>query len=266
MKIYIMTDMEGIGGVLNRNQVMSDQPYYEKTREWLTADVNAAVQGAIDGGADEVVVCDGHGANSAVNLLYDKLHEGATYIQGSPWEHYLQGIDDGVDGLFQVGAHAMAGTKGAILEHTMNSREWFQMRVNGQEMGEIGLCAAIAGQFEVPFIMVSGDDKACAESQCAVPDVQCAVVKYGISRHCARLLPKPVVHDLIQAKAKSAVKKARSIKPFKVAGPVEIEIDYFRTEKADAIREREGVEKLSALTVRYTAATVLDAFTRVLGG
>ncbi len=242
-----MTDMEGIGGVLNRNQVMSDQPYYEKTREWLTADVNAAVQGAIDGGADEVVVCDGHGANAAINLLYDKLHEG-------------------VDGFFQVGAHAMAGTKGAILEHTMNSREWFQMRVNGREMGEIGLCAAIAGQFDVPFIMVSGDDKACAESQCLVPDVQCAVVKYGITRHCARLLPKPVVHDLIQARAKSAVKKAKSVKPFKVAGPVEIEIDYFRAERADAIREREGVQKLSALTVRYTADTVLEAFTRVLGG
>ena len=89
MKIYMITDMEGVGGVINESHVFSDRPYYEKAREWLTLDVNAAVQGAIEGGADEVLVCDGHGANSACNMLYEKLHEGARYIQGTPWKEYL---------------------------------------------------------------------------------------------------------------------------------------------------------------------------------
>ena len=266
MKIYVLSDMEGIGGVLNRSHVFSDQPYYEKAREWLTADVNAAVQGAIEGGATEILVADGHGANNATNLIYEKLHEGATYIQGSPWEEYLQSLDSSFDGFFHVGAHAMSGTKGAILEHAMNSREWVEMRVNGEPMGEIGLYAACAGQFDVPFVMVSGDDKACEESQELVPDVESAVVKYGITRHCARVLPMPLVHARIREAAKAAVRKAKSVKAFKVTAPVEIEIDYFRTEKADAIREREGVHKLNARTVRYTGDTITQAFRRVLGG
>ena len=266
MKIYILTDMEGVGGVINRSQVFSAQAYYEKTREWLTMEVNAAVEGAIQGGATEVLALDGHGANNACNMLWEKLHKGAQYIQGTPWTEYLQSLDNSFGGFFHIGAHAMAGTLGAILEHTMSSEAWVEMLVNGKPMGEIGLCAASAGHFNVPFIMVSGDDKACAESAGYSPGIEAAVVKYGISRHCARLLPMPVVHDLIREKAKAAVQKAKTIKPFKVEPPVEIQIEFFRNDMVDGIREREGVRKIGPRKVVYTGNNIIEAFGRRMGG
>ncbi|MCX6376432.1 MAG: M55 family metallopeptidase [Armatimonadetes bacterium] len=260
MKIYMITDMEGVGGVINESHVFSDRPYYEKAREWLTLDVNAAVQGAIEGGATEVLVCDGHGANSACNMLYEKLHEGAQYIQGTPWSEYLQDLAGTFGGMFHIGAHAMSGMQGAVLEHTMSSAAWVEMRINGTPMGEIGLCAAAAGHFGVPFIMVSGDDKACAESEELVPGIECAVVKYGIGRTCARLLPMPVVHRLIREKAKAAVQRAKAVKPFVVESPVEIEIEYMRTNAVDGVIEREGVRKIGPRTVRFTGCDIDSPF------
>jgi len=265
MKIYILTDLEGVGGVVNESQTNSGSPAYEKACERLTLEVNAAVEGALSAGADEIVVVDAHGANRAVNLIYEKLHPAATYIQGVPWVRYPEGLDDTYDALFQIGAHAMSGTPGAVLEHTMSSEQWVEMRVNGQPMGEIGLVAACAGVFDVPFVMVSGCDKACAEAKALNPEVECAVVKYGISRQCARVLPHPKVLELIRDTASAAVKKAASQKPFKVETPVCIEVDYFRNHMVDMIKERQGVQKIGPRTVRFTGKDIIEAFARVRG-
>lgn len=265
MKIYILTDFEGVGGVLNRSQVMAGSAAYEKAREWLTMDVNAAVDGAIDGGATEVVVLDAHGANSAVNFIYDKLHGAARYIQGAPWTEYPQGLDDSFDAMLQVGVHAMAGTQGAILEHTMSSLSWVEMTINGKPMGEIGLTTAIAGECGVPLVMVSGDDKACREAQTVSPHVECAIVKEGITRHCAKLLPQSEVHRLIHEKACLGVAKAKRLEPFVIDGPVEIQIEYFRNETVDDLKEREGVKKIGPRRVAYTGDTVREAVWHVWG-
>ncbi len=266
MRIYILTDLEGVGGVLNRTQTRSGEAAYEKAREWLTLEVNAAVQGAIEGGATEIVVLDGHGANNACNLVYEKLHEGAQYIMGTPWMEYLQSLASSFDGFFQIGAHAMAGTPGAILEHTMSSESWVEMQINDTPTGEIGLCAAVAGHFDVPFVMVSGDDKACREAAELVPEIECAIVKEGISRHCAKLLPMPVVHSLIREKAATAVGKAKTVRPFKVDSPVEIQIEYFRNDMVEGIKERAGVKKIGGRKVVYAGDNIIEAYARVRGG
>jgi len=266
MKVYILTDLEGVGGVVNRSHVFADSNGYAAAREWLTQEVNAAVEGALEGGATEVLVLDGHGANGAVNLIYDKLREGARYIQGSPWGRYLPGLDESVDAFFQVGAHAMAGTQGAVLEHTMSSLHWVEMLINGKPTGEMGLTAAVAGHYGVPFAMVSGDDKACAEAARICPQVECAVVKYGISRHCAKLLPVQEVRDLIREKSLLAATRANSIPPFKIEGPVEIQIEYFRNDLTDGIREREGVRKVGPRKVLFTGSDIVEAYGRVMGG
>jgi D-amino peptidase len=265
MKIYILADMEGIGGVLNETQTFSDGRGYEQAREWMTLDVNAAVQGAIDGGATEVLVLDSHGANMTRNLRWDLLHEGARYIQGSPRPNYVHLIDESYDALFQIGMHAMAGTPGAVLEHTMSSSSWVEMRINGQPMGEIGLIAAAAGVFDVPFVMVSGDDKACAEALGVCPDVECAIVKEGISRHAAVLKPPQVARDLIREKACAAMKNVEAVKPFKLESPVELEVRYFRNDVYEGIREREGARKIAPQTVIYSGKTIAEAWRRVWG-
>lgn len=266
MKVYILADMEGVGGVINESQTFSDGRGYEQAREWMTLDVNAAVQGAIDGGATEILVLDSHGSNMTRNLRYDLLHEGARYIQGTPRTDYVHLIDESFDALLQIGMHAMAGTPGAVLEHTMSSSSWVEMRINGQPMGEIGLIAAAAGVFDVPFVMVSGDDKACAEARTVCPDVECAVVKEGISRHAAVLKPPLEVRNLIREKACAAMKKIDEIKPFKLESPVEMEVRYFRNDVYEGIREREGVRKVPPQTVVYSGKTIVEAWRRVWGG
>ncbi len=265
MKVYILTDMEGVGGVVSRSQTFTGEPGYEQAREWLTLDANAAVQGAIDGGATEVLVLDSHGANGFRNLRYDLLHPGARYIQGTHRRDYLHLIDDSYDGFFQIGAHAMAGTQGAVLEHTMSSMNWVEMRVNGEVMGEIGTCAGAAGVFGVPFAMVSGDDKACAEAQKVCPNVECAVVKEGFSRQGAILKPPSVVRELIREKARTAMGKLKTIEPFTVASPTEISVRYFRNDAYEEIREREGVRKTDPQTVIYSGKTIVEAWRRVWG-
>ena len=265
MKIYILADMEGVGGVISRNQVFSSQSGYAQARHWLTMDVNAAVEGAIEGGATDVLVLDGHGANDSCNFLYDELHEGASYIQGLPFTKYLHGIDSSFDGFLYIGAHAMAGTPGAILEHTMSSMEWVEMRVNGVLTGEIGFASALAGAYDVPFAMMSGDDKACHEAASINPDVECAMVKEGISRHCAKLLPPGRVHTIIKEKAKLAMGKLKSISPVKITGPVEIQIRYFRNDIVESVEEREGVRKINPQTVIYSGNDILDAWKKVGG-
>lgn len=266
MKVYILTDMEGVGGVINQSQTFSDGPGYEQAREWLTLEVNEAVQGAIEGGATEVLVLDSHGVSMARNFRWDKLHPGARYIQGTPRQDYVHLIDESYDGLFQIGVHAMAGTPGAVLEHTMSSGAWVEMRINGEIMGEIGLSAACAGVFGVPFVMVSGDDKACAEAQRICPDVECAVVKEGISRHAAVLKPMPVVHKLIREKAKAAMGKLKTVRPYTVESPTELSVRYFRNDTYEGIRERDGVKKIAPQTVIYTGRTIVEAFRRAWGG
>jgi D-amino peptidase len=266
VKIYILTDIEGVSGVVNGSQTTPEGHGYEKACEWLTMDVNAAVQGAIDGGATEIVVLDGHGANDARNMHYDKLHDGAQYIQGVPWTRYLPEFDSSFDGAFFVGAHGMAGTAGAIREHSFSSQSWMEMRVNGEPMGEIGIYAAAAGDFGVPFLMVSGDDKACEESTRYVPDVERAVVKYGLTRHCAKLLPLGVTGRIIREKAALAMKKIKKVAPYKIPSPVDIEVDFCRNEYVDSIRERAGVTKIGPRTVRFSGNSVLDAFYKIQGG
>jgi D-amino peptidase len=266
MKIYILTDLEGVSGVVTRDQVFAGNSGYEKARDWLTADVNAAVEGAVAGGATEVIVLDGHGANSAVNIRYENIHPKACLIQGSPWRDYLELLDGSFGGLFQIGAHAMSGTAGAVLEHTMSSDSWVEMTLNGRPTGEIGLCAAVAGYHGVPFIMMSGDDKAAVESQKLSPGVETAVVKHAISRGCALLLPRETVDEIIRDCARRAVLKAKEVAPVTIETPVAIEVEYLRNDMVERILEREGVTKLSARRVRYTGRDLAEAARRWRGG
>lgn len=267
MRVYIVTDMEGVGGVVDDGQVVPvGGQAYEEARRWLTLEVNAAVQGALAGGATQLVVLDGHGANKCRNIVYELLHEGATCIQGMPWPEYLPGLDSSFDAMFQIGVHAMAGTANAVLDHTMSSESWVEMRVNGQAMGEIGLCAAVAGHYGVPLVLVSGDDKACREAANLVPGVESVVVKRGISRNCAELIPMSNVLSAIRNRAEAALRKMSTgvIKPFRLESPVELQIEYLQTSALQTIREGEGVRKIGSRTVVYEGGDIVELLARSL--
>jgi D-amino peptidase len=260
MKIYILTDLEGVGGVVDDAQLVPGSPRYEDARRWLTLEVNAAVEGALAGGATEVVVRDGHGANGGYNLLLDEAHEAAEYVMGGPQPVYLEELDAGFDGMFQVGAHAMAGTARAVLEHTQSPQAWEEMRVNGRPLGEMGFAAAIAGELGVPCVLVTGDQAVCDEARDLLgSEVEVAVTKVGFGRSCARVKPPAVVRRLIRERAQAAMGKLGKVPPLDLGRPVEIILRFKHTALADHLSHTDR-RRLDARTIAVRGDTAREAF------
>jgi D-amino peptidase len=181
MKIHIMTDMEGCAGIMNaQDYIYSGSAYYEYACELATLEVSAAVEGALEAGATEVLVVDAHGPGAMKRSL---LHPRARLLGGRPWPKELvtYGCDGSFDAALMIGQHAMSGTDGGHLSHTM-SFEVAEYRVNDIPMGELGLFMLVAGYFAVPLVMVSGDEAACAEARALVPNIETCEVKSGMKR------------------------------------------------------------------------------------
>ena len=217
MKIAIMTDMEGVAGVMNFDDwVMPDSRYYEQGRSFLTAETNAAVDGFFAAGATEIVVIDGHGAGGINPWLLD---ERAMLSRG--WGVYHQfGLNGGFDALAWVGQHAKSGSLSAHMAHTGNP-DVLENKINGISMGEFGECAAIGGFYGTAAIFGSGDRAFTEEAKTLIPQIHTAAVKYGVnhddgaecdketySRHtlgAVHMHPKRA-RDLIRETAEKALK------------------------------------------------------------
>lgn len=261
MKILIAADMEGITGVVHADHTDSAHAEYGRFRRLMTADVNAAIRGAFDGGADEVIVSDGHG--SARNILIEELDPRAHLNSGTPRPFsMIEGIDTGVDGVFFVGYHARMGTPNAILDHTWSSVRVQNVFLNGQVVGEIGLNAAVCGHFGAPVIMISGDQTACAEATALLGGLEPAIVKQAAGRTAAELLPPEVSHARIQAAARRAAERLRqktAPQPFQVAAPVTIGVEFIRSEMADAASLLPGARRSGKL-IEVTAEDMPSAY------
>ena len=256
MKIYVSTDLEGISGVVTWEQTGREgrNPEYEKARHLLTQDVNAAVEGAIAGGAEEVVVMDGHGGG--FNFIPEELDPRASYITGPVRVDICPGLDKSFDAAFLVGYHSMAGTKGGILDHTQSSTTWFNYYINGIKMGEIGQGAVIAGHFKVPVIFVSGDRAACKEAKALLGNVETVAVKEGFTRNCAKILPPARSRELIKEGAGRALKRIKDFKPYIVKPPIEVKLECQNTDVADSY-ERQGWKRIDGRTVLKTVNSAL---------
>ncbi len=255
-KIYIMTDMEGISGIREPVQCNRDHPAWQSARRLLVGDVNAAIAGAFDGGADEVLVNDGHGGG--FNFLLEEMDPRATYERPNGARDYLPGLDETTAGVFQIGAHAMAGTLGGFLDHTQSSVHWFEYCIDGRPCGEIAQVGAGAGHYGVPMLLVTGDAKACEEGQRFFGDIETVVVKEAISRNRARCLHPQRARDLIRQAAKRAVGLMHSIEPWRLEPPIEVTLTYTRHDYADQVARNPGVERLDARTVRKVVQRGID--------
>lgn len=248
-KVYIITDMEGISGVLTREQTQPGNAAYEEARHLLVDDINAAVAGAFDAGADEVLVNDGHGGG--MNIPIRELDPRALLYSGIDRKAGLDGLDESVAALVYVGYHAMSGTQNAILEHTQSSVTWTRYTLNGRMMGEIGQMAVMAGAFGIPPVFVSGDEAAVAEAKALFGDIEGAAVKKGFGRHCGICLVPSAAHQLIRAGVKKAVSDLSRFRPFVETCPYRIELEVKSTEIAD-LYERNGSERLGPNKVGRT--------------
>ncbi len=242
MRIFIMTDLEGISGISRKEQVDNSERY---ALERLMADVNAAIRGAFDGGADEVLIEDGHGGGN--NFIKELLDPRAVQVGNAGTGVTAMTT---VDAMLQIGAHAMSGTLNAFLDHTQSSMTWHDYYVNGKRCGEIAQEAIYAGAFGVPVVMVSGDLTACTEARQFLGNIRTAVVKYAVCRNEAECVPEEEAERLIYEAAKAAMGRIGEIKPYRVILPAEIKIEYNRADYCDDAVKWSGAERLDARTLR----------------
>lgn len=260
MKILIATDMEGITGVTTWDQVTPGHTEYARFRRLMTQDINAAIRGAMDAGADEVLIADGHWNGS--NILVEELDSRARLNTGSPSPFsMMQGIDESVDGVMFVGYHARNGTPNAILDHTWSSKTVANVWLNDILTGEYGLNAAVAGHFGVPVIMVSGDQTACAQVVELLGDVEMAVIKQATSRFAAECLTPQASQELICMTAMRAAERLSGgdvPDPFVLDMPIRVTVEFFTSDMADRatripFTERDGT-RVSLAAPEMTSA------------
>src|ERR1700690_2714767 len=222
MKILIASDMEGITGVTNWDQVTPGHPEYTRFRKLMTGDVNAAVRGALEAGADEVVVADGHRNGS--NILIEELDPRARLNAGSPSPFaMMQGIDQKVEGVFSIGYDARQGSPNAVCDHTWSSTCVANVLINDVIAGEYTLNAALAGYYGVPILFISGDQTACAQAVQQLGELEIAIVKEAAGRYSAECLAPDVTEKMIRVAAGRATKriKEKNIpKPYAVKTPI----------------------------------------------
>jgi D-amino peptidase len=235
MKILIAADMEGITGVTTWDQVTPGHAEYARFRKLMTQDVNAAIRGARDAGADQVIVADGHWHGS--NILIEELDHRARLNSGSPSPFsMMQGLDESVDGVFFIGYHARNGSANAILDHTWSSRTVANVWLNDLLTGEYGLNAALAGHFGAPVIMASGDQTACGQMSDLLGEIETAVVKQASGRFGAECLAPPLTQELIYEAAMRAVERLSEgdvPDPFILDTPVRVMVEFFTSDIAD---------------------------------
>ena len=252
MRILISADMEGISGVCAPEQTHPGSSEYERARLLMTEEVNAAVEGALEGGASEVWVVDGHGAYR--NLLIEKLHERAALVSGKP---RLFGMMAGIDcgpwhGVFMIGYHARAGAAG-VLAHTINGGVFAEIRVNDEPVGEYFLNGVLAGAFGAPVRLLSGDDCLAAESSIVFPSAEIVTVKRALGNRAAVHLSPAMAHQALREGAYRAM--SCNVEPLILEGPFSVRIDAVRSFHADLVAMAPGVERVSPMCVGFEAET-----------
>ena len=257
MKVFISVDMEGVACVTHSNHVKLEGNEYEMARKWMTDEANAAIEGAFESGATEVVVADSHG--HMYNMIPDELHEDALLVRGSPRPlTMMEGVDETFDAVFLVGYHSMAGTGKGILAHTYIGSSVYNVRLNGVTVGETGFNAAIAGHFGVPVALVCGDDTLDAEVGELMPTTERVITKWAISPTAARNLTPKASQKKINAGAKTALRRLKEMKPYVAEAPIRFEVDFMKPQYAFLAADIPGIELVDGRTLLYTGADMLE--------
>ncbi len=258
MKIFISVDIEGIAGVNETLQGQRGNPEYEVARRLMTQEANAAIRGAFDGGATEVIVADSHGPMR--NMIAEDLDARASLVSGKPRPlSMIQGLRDDHDGVILIGYHSAAGQTG-VLAHTVSGLAFAQILMNGEITGEPTLFAGHAAEVGVPLLAASGDDRLCVEIGRQFPSARKIQVKTSLGAQACQSLSPTASRNLIEAKVKSAVRECATAKTeLPCTPPLEVEVQLMRQIYADAAVLLPHVDRVSANTVKFHASSHADA-------
>jgi D-amino peptidase len=256
MKVLVSVDMEGITGVVSQSHTDPAHAEYQRMRKLMTADANAAIEGALAGGATDIVVNDSH-ANMD-NILIEDLDPAARLISGSPKIFsMMEGIGADVDAVFLVGYHARAGSAPAIHDHTWTGSV-FNATLNGRPMGEIMLNAALAGHFGVPVALVTGDQLATAEARELLGDIETVTVKVAVGRTAANCLPPGKTAPIIRQAAQQAVRRKHS--PLALPHPVTLGIEFWRSVQAERAELMPGAQRTGPRSVKWVGEDMVSVY------
>ena len=263
MRVLVISDMEGVAGISRWEQVAAGKPGYEEGRRLYTEEINAAVRGAASAGATEIVVMDCHGAGgdwSFNSLIPDQLDPRCEFVVQNEWTEYTAFLEAGCDVALFIGQHARAGADRGVLSHTVSSTNWHSLHFNGVEVGEVGINAALCGNWGCPVALVTGDDVVCAEAT-ELLGCDTVAVKTGLGRFSARHLSPIKARELIEHAAKQATTKRPAV--YDPGAPCTITVLLHTTDQADPYRHRAGVTLIGPRTVEATADTWWEAWRAV---
>ena len=268
MKIFISVDIEGVAGVVHPDDGKLSGEEYQRARRWMTAEANAAILGAVDAGAEEIVVADSH--YNMRNLLIEDLVEEARLqiVRGSPRPlGMVNGVDEDCTAALFIGYHAMEGTAAGVLAHTYSGLAIQEMRLNGKAVGELAFNAAICGHFGVPVALVSGDDRLAAEVAEQLPLAVRVITKWGAGAYAARSLHPRESCRQIRAAVEDALEQLtqltrspqqRSRLFFPLERPIRYEVLYKRSVFADHVAHIPQLERLAGNHVAYTSEDIIE--------
>jgi len=257
MKIYIAVDFEGGAAIVGKpGQTLTQSSQYQFAREQLTNETNAAIEGALEGGATQILVNDAHGGG--LNLIYERLHPDARILIGAPRKRRFLGLDKSFSGVFLIGYHPMSGTENGVLAHTFSSATIQNEWLNGIKMGEIGFDAATAGHFGVPVVLVTSCKAGCKEAKDLLGEVETVATKEGLGRNCAITLQPQRACELIRKAAAKACRNIGKYKPFVLKPPIRRRTEYKLSSHADAAERSIKCKRIDGRTIERVGKTIFD--------
>ncbi|MGZ4481927.1 MAG: M55 family metallopeptidase [Gaiellales bacterium] len=260
MKIFLSSDIEGTAGIVDWGQVLGSGEY-EMGRRLLLNEVNAAIDGAIAGGAREVVVNDSHWTMQ--NLPPAELHGRASSISGKHKPHYMmEGLDGSFDAVFFVSYHGSISAERAILSHTYNPSAVHEARLNGVVAGESAINALVALHHAVPVALITGDEATVAEAEPFMPGIEGVVVKRSITRFAAHSLHPEEACERIREGAERALERLSSLAPPRIELPARLDVTFLTADMAEMATWVGGIERTSVRSVRIQDADPLAVYRR----
>lgn len=259
-RAFIVTDIEGTAGVTSfRDETYADARYLDHARRLATAELNAAVEGLVAAGVEDVLVMDGHGVGG---LWYEDVHPAVKLLHGRPLapRQFWDGIVDEYEVGLIVGQHAMAGVRSSNMNHTQSSLSIDSIVLNDRTIGEIAQLALYHGAAGMPFIFLSGEADACREAEDLISGITTAAVKRGIGRHSAISLSPREARERIRRGAQEAVEHhlRTPVAPLAWPPPYVLRKRYFHTDDADAAARAAGAERVDAQTVEIRGDRIRD--------
>jgi D-amino peptidase len=266
MRVLIMSDMEGVSGIITWDQVTGGKSLYEEGRRLYTEEINAAVRGAKAAGATEIVAVDCHGAGgdwSFNSFVPELLDPDCDWVAGHAWSRYTEMLEEGCDAALFVGMHARNNTPDGVLCHTISTVKWHNLWFNDDLVGESGINAALCGHYGVPVALVTGDEAVCREVRELLGDgLTTVAVKRGLSRFSARQIPPVRARKMIEEGAAQALKNLSTIKPYNPSRPSTITVEVSHVDKVAEFMGRTNVE-IDGLKVVSRGDTWLQAWDQV---